>query len=240
MEQLAWGLTFDPVLERDSVYPATQYFQHAVLRGCLLLSTMKPIAGVSLGRKPPWSADCHPEVFHHFSALSLSSYGWEREENLNKTEDTRGTIVLRGHLNPLQTVSTSVRSGWIDRHCVGRRQKRAFSLWAVTLKRLQCCFVVHERDLGSVSFQLQLNYAVVPAKRFCLGQKMKRGLKFGAFLPMAHSFGRVKKIIVVHIKLKKKRRRRRSRRRKKKHIKVGMECGRDRESKGADVTRRGW
>lgn len=205
MEQLAWGLTFDPVLERESVCAATQYLQHAALRGCLLLSTMKPIAGVSLGRKAPRSADCHPEVFHHFSALSLSlsSYdGREREENLNKTEDTRGTMVLRGHLNPLQTVSTSVRSGWIDRHSVGRRQKRAFCLWAVTLKRLQCCFVVHERDLGSVSFQLQLNYAVVPAKRFCLGQKMKRGLKSGAFLPMAHSFGRVKKIIVIHIKLK--------------------------------------
>lgn len=76
-EQLTWGLTFDPVLERDSVSPATQYFQHAVLRGCLLLSTIKPIAGVSLGRKAPRSADCHPEVFHHFSALYLRP--WPRK-----------------------------------------------------------------------------------------------------------------------------------------------------------------
>ncbi|CAG08093.1 unnamed protein product [Tetraodon nigroviridis] len=38
--------------------------------------------------------------------------------------------------------------------------------------------------------ELQLNYAVVPTKRFCLGQKMKRGLKSRAFLPMARSFGR--------------------------------------------------
>lgn len=129
-------------------------------------------------------------------------------------------MVFRGHLNPLQTVSTSVRVGRIDRHSVGRRQKRPLSLWAVTLKRLQCCFVVYERDLVVVSFQLQLNYAAVPAKRFCLGQKMKRGLKSGAFLPMARSLGRVKKIIVVHIEIKKKRRR-------KNRIKVGMECGRD-------------
>lgn len=71
MEQLTWELTSDPVLERDSVYPATQYFQQAALRGCLLLSTMRPIAGVSLGRKAPRSAGCHPEVFHHFSALYL-------------------------------------------------------------------------------------------------------------------------------------------------------------------------
>lgn len=113
-------------------------------------------------------------------------------------------MVFRGHLNPLQTVSTSVRVGRIDRHSVGRRQKRPLSLWAVTLKRLQCCFVVYERDLVVVSFQLQLNYAAVPAKRFCLGQKMKRGLKSGAFLPMARSLGRVKKIIVVHIEIKKR------------------------------------
>lgn len=78
---------------------------------------------------------------------------------------------------------------------------------------------MHERDLLSVSFQMQLNYAVVPAKRFCLGQKMKRGLKSGAFLPMARSFGRVKKIIVVHVEQKGKE--------KRKCIKVGMECGPD-------------
>lgn len=119
-------------------------------------------------------------------------------------------------------MSTSVRSGWIDRHSVGRRQKREFSLWAVRLKRLQCCFVVYEGDLVSVFFQLQLNYAVVPTKRFCLGQKMKRGLKSRAFLPMARSFGRVKKIIVVHSELKRGKRRRR-----KKHIKVSVECGLD-------------
>lgn len=112
-------------------------------------------------------------------------------------------MVFRGHLNPLQTVSTSVRVGRIDRPSVGRRQKRPLSLWAVTLKRLQCCFVVYERDLVVVSFQLQLNYA---AKRFCLGQKMKRGLKSGAFLPMVRSLGRVKKIIVVHIEIKKEER----------------------------------
>lgn len=90
MEQLAWGLTFDPVLERDSVYPATQYFQHAVLCGCLLLSTMKPIAGVSLGRKPPWSADCHPEVFHHFSALSLSPAMAEKERKTSIKQKIQG------------------------------------------------------------------------------------------------------------------------------------------------------
>lgn len=128
----------------------------------------------------------------------------KERKTFNKTEDRRGTIVLRGHLNPIQTVSTFVRSGWIDRHSVGRRQKRAFSLRAVTLKRLQCCFVVYERDLVSVSFQLQLNYAAVPAKPFCLGQQMKRELKSGVFLPMARSFRRVKKIIVVHIKSNKK------------------------------------
>lgn len=53
------------------------------------------------------------------------------------------------------------------------------------------------------SFQRQLNRAVVSAKRFCLagepGQKMKQSLESGAFLPMARSFGGVKKIIVVHI-----------------------------------------
>lgn len=63
---------------------------------------------------------------------------------------------------------------------------------------------MYERDLVVVSFQLQLNYAAVPAKRFCLRQKTKRGLKSGAFLPMARSLGRVKKIIVVHIEIKKK------------------------------------
>lgn len=81
-----------------------------------------------------------------------------------------------------------------------------FPLWAVTLKRLQCCFVVHERDLVAVPFQLQLNHTVVQAKRFCLagepGQKMKQSLESRAFLPMAWSFGGVKKIIVVHIELK--------------------------------------
>ncbi|KAI4828197.1 hypothetical protein KUCAC02_022307, partial [Chaenocephalus aceratus] len=44
------------------VPPATQYFQHTALGGCLLLPTIKPIAGVSLGRKAPWSADCYPEM----------------------------------------------------------------------------------------------------------------------------------------------------------------------------------
>lgn len=102
-------------------------------------------------------------------------------------------MVFRGHLNPPQTVSTSVRSGWIDRHSVGRRQKRAFSSWAVTLKRLQCCFVVYERDLVSISFQLRLNYAVVPAKRFCLGQKMKQGLKSGGLSSHGPLFGKGEK-----------------------------------------------
>ncbi len=61
---------------------------------------------------------------------------------------------------------------------------------------------MYERDLVPVSFQLQLNRTVVPAKRFCLagepGQKMKQSLESRAFLPMARSFGGVKKIIVVH------------------------------------------
>lgn len=36
------------------------------LGDCLLLPTIKPFAGVSLGRKAPWSADYHPGVFHCF------------------------------------------------------------------------------------------------------------------------------------------------------------------------------
>lgn len=62
---------------------------------------------------------------------------------------------------------------------------------------------MYERDLVPVSFQLQLNRTVVPTKRFCPagepGKKMKQSLESRAFLPMARSFGGVKKIIVVHI-----------------------------------------
>lgn len=162
-----------------------------------------PLPGSPWAERPPGAPTAIRRSFTTFP-LPISGHGREREEKLNNTEDTRGTMVFRGHFNPLQTVSTSVRVGRIDRHSVGRRQKRPLSLWAVTLKRLQCCFVVYERDLVVVSFQLQLNYAAVPAKQFCLGQKMKRGLKSGAFLPMARSLGRVKKIIVVHIEIKKK------------------------------------
>lgn len=58
---------------------------------------------------------------------------------------------------------------------------------------------MYERDLVPVSIQLQLNRTVVPAKRFCLagepGQKMKQSLESRAFLPMAHSFGGVKRLL---------------------------------------------
>ncbi|KAI9517323.1 hypothetical protein NQZ68_004540 [Dissostichus eleginoides] len=71
------------------VPPATQYFQHTALGGCLLLPTMKPIAGVSLGRKAPWSADCYPEVFHRFLP-SLPPALTQKERKNSITEQIQG------------------------------------------------------------------------------------------------------------------------------------------------------
>lgn len=105
------GPPLTPFWRGTRVYRATQYFQHTALAGCLLLPTMLLFGKVSLGRKAPWSADCHPEVFQRFLPVSISGLSCKREEKLNKREDTRETMVFREHLNPQQTVSTSVGSG---------------------------------------------------------------------------------------------------------------------------------
>lgn len=119
-------------------------------------------------------------------------------------------------------MSASVRSGWIDGHSVGRRQKRAFCLWAVTLKRLQCCFVAHERGFGLRLLSAAVQLRCGPGEAILSRAKDEaRAQERGAFLPVARSFGRVKKIIVVHAELKG------GRGRRKKRMKVGLECGRD-------------
>lgn len=197
-----------PVLERDSVSAATQYFQHAVaVRLPAASHNGAHCRGLPGQKGPPERQAAIRRSFTTFP-LSICSYGTrKRGEGLNKAEDRRGTIVLRGHLNPLPTVSTSVRSGRRD----GRGQKRAFSCWAAALKRLQCCFVVCGGDLLSVSFQPELNYAAVPAKPFCLGQKMKRGLKSGGLSSRGPFFWKGEKDYCRTHGVKKKKKKKRKR-----------------------------
>lgn len=110
MEQHTGGLTSDPVLERDSGLSSNTILPAYSPLRLPAAPHNKAHCWVSLARKAPWSVDCHPEVFHHFFP-SLPPAVVEREEKLNNREDTRGTMVFRGHLNPQQTVSTSVGSG---------------------------------------------------------------------------------------------------------------------------------
>lgn len=81
-----------------------------------------PLPGSPWAERPPGAPTAIRRSFTTFSPLCLD-HCLEREEKLNNRGDTRGTIVFRGHLNPQQTVSTSVGSAWIDRHCVHRGQK---------------------------------------------------------------------------------------------------------------------
>lgn len=126
MEQPAGGLTFDPVLERDSG-PSSNTILPAYSSWWLPAATHNKAhcRGLS-GQKGPLERWLLSGGLSPLSPLSTSGPHPEREEKLNNRTDTRGTMLFRVHLNPQQTVSTSVGSGWIERHCVRHRQKGPF------------------------------------------------------------------------------------------------------------------
>lgn len=111
MEQHTGGLTSDPVLERDSglcsntILPA-----YSPLWLPAATHNEDHCRGLP-GQKGPPERRLPSGGLSALFLRSTSGHCLEREEKLNNGGDTRGTMVFRGHLNPQQTVSTSVGSG---------------------------------------------------------------------------------------------------------------------------------
>lgn len=177
-------LTSDPALERDSglsshtILPAysPQRLPAAPHNKALL-------RGLS-GQKGPLERRLPSQGLSPLSPSSLPLALVSKGRKNSITEKIQGE---QWSLEGILTRSERCQHLWE----VDGRTAAALSPWPVTLKRLQCCFVVYERDLVPDSFQGQLNRAVVPAKRVCLavasGQKRKQSLECRAFLPVARS-----------------------------------------------------
>lgn len=154
--------------------------------------------------------------------LSTSGRRWEREEKLNNREDTRGTMVFRGHLNPQQTVSTSVGNGWIDRHCVRPRQKGPFpcgqSHWKGYSVVLLCMRGIWSPSLFSCSWTALWcrwsDFVSLESR----GKRWSKASRAGPFFPWPAPLEGWKRLLSYTSS--------------KKRIKVGGECGPDWESEG--------
>lgn len=81
MEQLAGGITFAPVLARDLSLSSDTILPAYSPLWLPAATHNEGLCRVSLGRKTPWSADGHPEVFHRFLSSLPLALTWKDRKN---------------------------------------------------------------------------------------------------------------------------------------------------------------